>query len=461
MVTGDTGDTGAATGISRPVGTRTLAVGMVLATSMNALEAVSVVTALPAVADDLGGAALYGAAFSAYMLANLVSIVITGELADRRGPALPFVIGLATFAVGLALAGVAPAMWVVVAARALQGFGGGAVYGCTFVAVGRGFPPERRPTLFAALSTAWVVPALLGPLLAGIVTEQASWRWVFLGMLPLIPAVGLLAVPSLRRIPAGTVEAGTRSRAPAAFALAAGVGLVAVAAPADDPRLAVAGVVAGGIVAARPFLRLFPPGTLRATPGLASAVTSRLAANAAFFGVEASIPLAVDRLHGGSAVAGGSMLIGGSCAWTVASWAHARRGHTWDPGRTVRVGFVAIALGVVGAMVVLVPSLPFGLVFVTWMPAGFGIGLVFIAISVVALEHAPEGREGLAGSQLQIADALGFALAGAVIGALLAGADRSGATEQAPLAIGFALAAAVAVVGALKVAPRVVHGHRR
>ena len=102
---------------------RALAAGLVMAVTLNAFEAVAVVTAMPAISKELNGDRLYGAAFSAYMLANLVALVVGGEQSDRRGPAAPFLGGVAVFAVGLVVAGLAPTMEIVLLGRVLQGAG--------------------------------------------------------------------------------------------------------------------------------------------------------------------------------------------------------------------------------------------------------------------------------------------------------------------------------------------------
>ena len=106
---------------------RGLTVGLVLNVTFVAFEALAIATIMPLVADDLGGIELYGWVFSAFLLANLVGIVVAGEFADRFGPALPFGAGLALFAVGLLIGGLAPSMPVLVAARAVQGLGAGAI----------------------------------------------------------------------------------------------------------------------------------------------------------------------------------------------------------------------------------------------------------------------------------------------------------------------------------------------
>ena len=147
-----------------------------------AFEALAVATVAPRVARDLGGLDLYGWTFAAFMLANLVSVVISGHAADRHGPAPPFAAGLLLFTSGLLVCGFAPTMPVLVLGRAIQGLGAGALLATAYVAIGRAYDERERPRQFALLSTAWVVPGLVAPGLAGVIAEQFGWRFVFLGL---------------------------------------------------------------------------------------------------------------------------------------------------------------------------------------------------------------------------------------------------------------------------------------
>src|SRR3954451_20316345 len=106
---------------------RLLTIGLVLTVASSAFEALAVAATLPATVKELGGIALYGWAFSAFMLTNLIGITIAGGEADRQGPARPFLIGIVLFAFGLLIAGLAPSMQVLIAGRAVQGFGAGAI----------------------------------------------------------------------------------------------------------------------------------------------------------------------------------------------------------------------------------------------------------------------------------------------------------------------------------------------
>ncbi|MFY9933598.1 MAG: MFS transporter, partial [Streptosporangiaceae bacterium] len=179
---------------------RALTAGLVLTITFVASEALAVVTVMPLVARDLGGLRLYGWAFSGFMLGSLIGIVAAGREADRRGPAVPFVAGVMLFAIGLTVAGLAPSMGVLVAGRVLQGIGAGAVPSVAYATIGRSYPGPIRARMMAVLSTAWVAPGLAGPVISAEVARLFGWRWVFLGLLPVVVVAGSLAVPALIRV---------------------------------------------------------------------------------------------------------------------------------------------------------------------------------------------------------------------------------------------------------------------
>ena len=207
------------------------------------------VTVMPVVARDLHGLSLYGWAFSSFMLAILVGIVLAGRDADRHGPARPYVAGLVLFASGLVVGGLAPSMWVLVVGRCLQGLGAGAVPAVAYVAIGRSLPEALRARMMAVLSTAWVVPGIVGPGVAAAVSP------------PLRLALGLpRAHPPGRRGradrpprpgPPGPAHAAPERRAPGGRRGAhrgrggAGAGRARGARPWLGVLLAVAGVAGG------------------------------------------------------------------------------------------------------------------------------------------------------------------------------------------------------------------------
>src|SRR5260370_41263179 len=160
---------------------RPLTVGLVLAVTLVAFEALAIATVLPVVSRHLGDLRLYGWVFSAFMLTSLIGIVLAGTLADRVPLGRPMLAGLGLFALGLVIGGLAPDMPVLVAGRAVQGLGAGVVPAVAYVAISRGYPDEYRPRMFAVMSTAWVVPGLVGPAIAALVAAAVGWRGGVLG----------------------------------------------------------------------------------------------------------------------------------------------------------------------------------------------------------------------------------------------------------------------------------------
>ena len=130
-----------------------------------------------------------------------------GRHRGRRRPGRPARPGPAVrgrralvFVLGLTIGGLAPSMLVLVLARGLQGLGAGAIPAVAYAAIGRSYPEALRPRVFAVLSTAWVVPGLIGPAVSALVAASVGWRWVFLGLLPLVVArrPGLAVAPPAR-----------------------------------------------------------------------------------------------------------------------------------------------------------------------------------------------------------------------------------------------------------------------
>lgn len=197
--------TGASPSILGP-GYRRLTTGMVLVVSFIAFEAIAVATVLPVVVRHLGGIRLYGWAFSAFMLAQLVGIVVAGPLVDRIGMLRPTLVAAVLFSAGLAVDGTAPTMLVLVAGRVVQGVGAGVLVVALNVLVGRGYPPALRPRAYAAMSTAWVVPGVVGPAVAGVVAEDLSWRIVFLALIPAVVAAAAIALPAIAHAEAAPGE---------------------------------------------------------------------------------------------------------------------------------------------------------------------------------------------------------------------------------------------------------------
>ena len=156
-------------------------------------------TATPVVAADFGN--LYDTSWiaTAYLLTSAVMIPVYGRLGDRHGRREILLVSLAIFVLGAMLCAASQSMNQLIAARALQGVGGGGLMSLSFALIGELVPPRQRVSYqgyFAIISTAANV---LGPVVGGQVVAHASWRWLFVAYLPL----GALAAWRLGRMPRG------------------------------------------------------------------------------------------------------------------------------------------------------------------------------------------------------------------------------------------------------------------
>lgn len=442
---------------------RALAAGLVLATTLIACEALAVVTIMPRVARDLGGLELYGWVFSAFMLGSIVGTVAAGRAADRAGPAQPFLVGLGLFSAGLTVAGLTPSMGVLVLARVIQGVGAGAVLAVGYVVIGRGLPEHLRPRMLAMLSTAWVLPGLVGPALSAEVTSLFGWRLVFLGLLPLVVLAALITAPALRALghapPAPRAAAVQEHRLRDAIRVAIGAAALLGGLSSHTAVTAIV-LVLGGLLVALPALRrLLPHGTLAARPGLPVVVLSRGLLTFAFFGADAFVALAITTaLHHSTALAGVAITCA-TLAWTAGSWCQVRVGARWQERSLIRLGLLLLLVGIAGMAISLRPGAGVGVAVLAWSIGGFGIGLAYSPISLITMRAAPAGSAGWASASLTLAEVLGTALGAGFGGVALAVGSHHGWSLSGALTVAFAVAAAGAVLG-LVLATRLPHTPR-
>ncbi len=433
---------------------RSLVVGVVGVVVAVAFEAIAVATAMPVAARELGGLREYGLAFSAFLTTSLLGMVVAGEVSDRRGPVLTFVLAAGTFAVGLVAAGLATSMLVLVLARAVQGFGAGLNVVSLYVVVARAFPAVLRPRAFSAISSGWIVPSLVGPPIAGLLADHASWRWVFLGVLPLLVGAALLVGPHLRGLD-GPVDAPRaarrRSRLPGAVLAAAGAGLFQYAGQrlSDSPAVAllVLAVAVGLLVAGVP--RLLPRGTMRLGRGLPTVVALRGLMAGAFFGAETFLPLMLVQERGLATTLAGASLTGAALTWSLGAWLQGRPTLRTPRWVLLEAGFLLVLAGVGLAAAATSTSVPVAAAALGWTVAGLGMGLGITSLSVLVLELSPPAEQGASSASLQVSDALGSILAIGAAGAVYAALASGQHAGARPYLLVDAIMAVICVAGAL------------
>ena len=429
---------------------RPMSVGVLLSITVVAFQALGVGTVMPAVARELDGLQRYGWAFSAFMLASVIGSVAAGQDADRAGPVRAYLAAIASFSAGSLLAAVAGSWTVLLAGRALEGLGAGALGVVVYASASRAYPTEMYGRMLALMSSAWVLPSLAGPAVAGLIAEYTTWRWVFVLLLPFLPVAVALTLPGLRALSRAEPLAPPR-RLPQALALAAGTGLFLGALGLDAPLLLALAVAAGLALALPAFRALMPAGTLRAARGLPSGIVVRGLLAVAFLGCDAFLPLALTELRGFSVAQAGLVISAASLSWSLGSFLQARRDRLdGGAGRPRRVlagllvllsGIAATTAGVVG------DGIPVAIAIAGWAVAGLGIGIGYPSIGAIVLSEAPGGEEGSVSAALQLIETIGVALFTGIGGALIALGLNEGWDTVTALALVFGCGAAAAVAG--------------
>ena len=166
--------------------------GVLCALFLSVLGQTVVAPAMPLIIAELGGFDRYTWPSTAYLVASTVAVPIVGRLADLYGRRVFFIVGLVIFILGALAAGTSQSMTQLVAARAIQGIGGGTLVINSMVAGADLYPPEERGKAQALAAMVLGVAVAIGPVLGGLITEAFSWRWIFLFNIP--AALVLLAL---------------------------------------------------------------------------------------------------------------------------------------------------------------------------------------------------------------------------------------------------------------------------
>lgn len=441
--------------LSRPYVEVTVAV-LALVTIV-AFESMAVSTAMPDVARELHAVRSYGYAFSVMLTAQLLGIVVAGVWTDRSGPLPGALVGQLLLAAGAATCGTATRLDVFLLGRALTGLGGGLLVVMLYVIAGRVYPEAIRPRLFTYISAAWVLPSLAGPPVSAWVTENLSWRWVFLGVVVPVLVTILALARAQRRVDTSRLREVVSSRDHHAHVRTAWAGLgVALAAGAVQlgthelvlrwsPKTVVALLGLVGVGAIAPVL--LPRATLLMGRGLPSVVLARALLCAAFYGGITYVPLfLVGQRHASLQVAG-LVLAVGAIGWAVGAWYQGHDSLHLPRYRLVEVGGVLLTAGLLWLSLVAWLNLPAWLSVLALLLAGLAMGAGVTTTTIVGLEVCGVERHGETSSALQLADVLGSVLGIAAVTAAFAAAHRPGHDNPlfGVLFLGLAVVAVVVV----------------
>ncbi|MDT5190694.1 MAG: hypothetical protein QOI28_2945 [Mycobacterium sp.] len=197
-----TADPESASALITPQRRNLIFVAVLLGMLLAALDQTIVATALPTVVSDLGGAGHQSWVVTSYLLASTIVTAVVGKLGDMFGRKVVFQASVLFFLAGSVLCGLATSMTMLVAARALQGIGGGAIMVTAMAVIGEVIPLRERGRYQGALGAVFGVTTVIGPLLGGFFTDHLTWRWAFWINVPValvVLAVGATAIPALAR----------------------------------------------------------------------------------------------------------------------------------------------------------------------------------------------------------------------------------------------------------------------
>jgi len=415
--------------------------GVMMGLFLSALEATAVVTAMPTVISSLGGLELYSWVYSIYFLTATVSVPLWGRLSDFYGRRLFYIAGIGLFVGGSVLCGLSQSMVQLVAFRAIQGLGAGALLPLGMTIVGDIYSLERRARMQGWFSGVWGLSSILGPLLGGLITDHFSWRWVFFLNIPFGLLAGTIIALAL-------VEPRNRrdSRVDYLGVLLLLVSLSLLLISLDqfkDGEPTLGQVLA--LIMAVVLLALFVfqqrktvdpilPLHLFNDRMFSAAALNGLFSGMALFGAISFIPLFVQGVLGTGATEAGWAITPLMLGWVVFSIIGGRLILIVGYRRTVIAGMVSLSIGffLLSRITAQVSPLQLGMVLVLM---GTGMGLSMVSMLIAVQNRFPRSYLGIATSATQFFRTIGASIGIAIMGAVMAGQMMSGlsameATEQ-------------------------------
>lgn len=412
--------------------TVTLALGIAL----HAMDVFLVATVMPSVVADIGGVRYYAWVSMLYMVGSIVGAASSGPLRAAYGPRNAYVLAGAVFLAGSIACAAAPRMEVLLATRAVQGFGGGLIVAQSMALVSELYTAELRKLMLASISGMWAAAALVGPALGGALAEAGLWRGAFGVNVPIIALFSVLAAWHLPRAAAR----GARQPFPVDRIALLGVGVLCVAATGQVQgmiwRLA-AVVAALALVAAafwrdrRSAVRVFPrrAASLRAPVGVAYGlfVTSSILHT----GITVFVPLLMQQVYHLRPLHAGYFASLLAVGWTAASLTTAHW-HGAAERRAIVGGPLLVAISTF-ALLWGLGTMPPVLMGALLVALGFGVGTLSIHLIAFTMQHAAAGEESITAGSIPTVRTLGIAFGSALAGVIATLAGLS--THVAPAVV--------------------------
>lgn len=428
-----TATTGSATGSWRELlGGKHLGTSVVLAggVALYATNEFLTISLLPNTVAEIGGGRLYAWVTTLYLVGSVVAAALVNPTLVRFGARSSYLIGLALFGASSLACGAAPTMEVLIAARAVQGVGGGLIAGLGYAVINAALPRSLWTRASALVSAMWGVATIVGPATGGLFAQFGLWRWAFVAMAILVALMAALVPVALpaRRVDASAATPTTRVPVWSLVLIGAAALAVSVA-QIPHNGAATVGLLAAGVALAGLFLvvdrrmpaSVLPPSVFR--PGPLKWLYLSMGVLMIGAMVDTYVPLFGQRLAHLTPVAAGFLGAALAVGWTVSEIVSASLESPRAIGRVIAVAPLVVAAGLGLGALTQRENASAGTV-AAWTVAllvmGIGIGMAWPHLSVRAMDSVSDPAEGVAAAaaintvQL-VSGAFGAGLAGVVV----------------------------------------------
>ncbi|SFT53084.1 MFS transporter [Arthrobacter sp. ov118] len=438
-------------------------IALMLSTGLVAIDATIVATAVPSIVHDIGGFTSFPWLFSAYLLAQAVSVPVYAKLSDTIGRKPIMLIGIGLFLLGSILCGVAWSMPVLIAFRVVQGLGAGAVQPMAITIAGDIYTLAERAKVQGYLASVWAVSSVVGPTLGGVFAALGIWRGIFLVNIPLCLVAGWMLVRSfhenVERVKHRVDYLGAGLLTAALTLLILGA-LEGGQAWAWNSAISIA-VFAGGAVLFAAFILgerraaepVLPPWVVSRRL-LATTALISFGVGAVMLGLTSYVPTFLEGALSTSPILAGLALAALTIGWPISA---SQSGRLY-----LRIGFrntalIGITITVIGTAVLAFTAttpnvlLTAGSCFIV----GLGLGLVATPTLIAAQTSVEWNERGVVtGTNLfarSIGSSIGVAVFGAIANAVYAGTPHGETDPHTVVAASASVFLAVTVVAALTV----------
>jgi MFS family permease len=401
---------------------RVITAALLTSTFLGSLDVTVVGTAMPTIVSELGGVALYGWVFATYLVASTVTVPIYSKMADRVGRRPVWLFGVTVFLLGSALCALAPTMELLIAARGLQGLGGGALVPMTMTIAGDLYQVEERARLQGIIALVWGASSVAGPLVGALILEVATWPMIFWINFPVGGLALVVFVLSYR-------ERVEHHDTPIDHAGAARITLALLALLLGMQLLGARPLIAGGLLvsalifgawfvraAKRTSDPVLPLGLFRDAPIRTAALASTLLGGV-LYALTAYLPLVVRGAWGLAATAVAVALIPLSLGWSVGSYTGGRVAVRAGFRASLRIGAVVFAVGL-ALFFFVVESESLLLLGLSSAVIGVGFGMTISTQNVLTQDRVPWRARGAATGLMLFSRTVGGAVFVAGLGLL-------------------------------------------